>query len=266
MVDTPVVAVNTDVSLKFPNTFPTCMVTRAQAHDKEREIDLSDSFLQTACKDMSEKLHAAIRSVTNQVEILGAGELPLQLGHAQLVVAQKNDRSLRACIVAANKGMVVDSKVQFFWDNDLLMRKWENGDCVHQIVIPLGYRSQILTPAHDHVLSGHLGVRKTYERILRYFFWPGLKSDVAAHCRSYHSCQLSSKPNQIIPPAPLHPIPVINEPFERILIDCVGPLPKTKAGHQYTLTVMCAATRYPEAIPMRSIKAKVVRKELIKFC
>lgn len=29
---------------------------------------------------------------------------------------------------------------------------------------------------------------------------------------------------------------------------------------------MCAATRYPEAIPPRSLKAKVVVKELIKFC
>jgi hypothetical protein len=36
-------------------------------------------------------------------------------------------------------------------------------------------------------------------------------------------------PNQKIPQAPLCPIPAFDEPFSRILIDCVGPLPKTKS-------------------------------------
>ena len=41
-----------------------------------------------------------------------------------------------------------------------------------------------------------------------------------------------------------------------MIIDCVGPLPKTKSGNQYLLTVMCASTRFPEAIPLRNISAK----------
>ena len=32
------------------------------------------------------------------------------------------------------------------------------------------------------------------------------------------------------PKAPLKPIPAFEEPFSRIMIDCVGPLPKTKRG------------------------------------
>lgn len=221
--------------------------------------------MQTISEGVTDKVCDA-DPVTTQAEILGTCEFPVQVGREQLAVAQRNDPTLTVCIAAADNGTVANKRVQYFWENDLLMRKWENGDSVHQVVIPIGYRSQILMLAHDHVLSGHLGIRKTYERILRYFFWPGLKSDVSAYCRSCHSCQLAGKPNQIIPPAPLRPIPVINEPFDRILIDCVGPLPKSKAGHQYILTIMCAATRYPEAIPMRSIKAKAVVKELIRFC
>lgn len=56
-----------------------------------------------------------------------------------------------------------------------------------------------------------------------------------------------------MPAAPLYPIPVIEEPFERLIVDCVGPLPKSKSGHQYVLTTMCAATRFPEAIPLSSL-------------
>ncbi len=152
------------------------------------------------------------------------------------------------------------------------MRKWcskveEDLDwnVVYQVVVPLKYRSHVLCLAHEHLLSGHLGVTKTYHRILQHFFWPGLKRDVTKFCRTCHTCQIAGKPNQVISPAPLSPIPVIGEAFEEVLIDCVGPLPKTKAGNQYLCTVMCRATRFPEAIPLRKITAPVVLKALIKF-
>ena len=73
------------------------------------------------------------------------------------------------------------------------------------------------------------------------------------------------KPNQTIPKAHLQPIPVFDEPFSRIIIDCVGPLHKTKSGCQYRLTIMCASTRFPEAIPLRNIKTKTIVKALVKF-
>ena len=71
--------------------------------------------------------------------------------------------------------------------------------------------------------------------------------------------------NQKIPVAPLKPIPAFEEPFSRVIIDCVGPLPKTKTGNEYLLTIMCASTRFPEAIPLRNIKAASVVKALTKF-
>lgn len=71
-------------------------------------------------------------------------------------------------------------------------------------------------------MAGYLGVNKTYSRILQNFYWPGLKKDVVAYCRTCHFCQVAGKPNQRIPVAPLHPIPAFEEPFGRVLVDCVG--------------------------------------------
>ena len=65
--------------------------------------------------------------------------------------------------------------------------------------------------------------------------------------------------------SPLVPIPAMEEPFSRIIVDCVGPLPKTHAGNQYLLTIMCASTRFPKAIPLCNIKADKIVKALIKF-
>ena len=68
------------------------------------------------------------------------------------------------------------------------------------------------------------------------------------------------KPNQVIHKAGLQSVPAIDEPFSRIIIDCVGPLPKTKSGNDYLFTIMCASTRFPEAIPFRNIKTKTIVK------
>lgn len=54
-----------------------------------------------------------------------------------------------------------------------------------------------------------------------------MKKDITMFIKSCHVCQGGGKPNQIIPRAPLHPIWVVSDPFERTVIDCVRPLPKT---------------------------------------
>ncbi len=104
------------------------------------------------------------------------------------------------------------------------MRCWrppiadDDSHMVYQIVLPSGYHAQVLRLAHEHVYSGHLGVTKTYQCLSKHLFWPGVKSAVSTFVKAFHVCQLAGKPNQTIPQAPLQPIPVMGEPFERRLI------------------------------------------------
>lgn len=65
--------------------------------------------------------------------------------------------------------------------------------------------------------------------------------------------------------APLYPIPAVSQPFEHLIIDCVGPLPRSKSGAVYLLTVMCQSTRYPAAYPLRTISARSVVRALSQF-
>ena len=62
--------------------------------------------------------------------------------------------------------------------------------------------------------------------------------------------KLNCKP----PLASLKLIPAIQEPFDQVIIDCVGHLLKTKAGNQYLLTIMCQKIHFPEAILLRNNK------------
>ncbi|XP_076041903.1 uncharacterized protein LOC143025779 [Oratosquilla oratoria] len=133
-----------------------------------------------------------------------------------------------------------------------------------KVIVPDVYREKVISFSHDYI-GGHLGVQKTLDKIIKYFYWPGIHRQVAQYCKTCETCQLIGKPNIVIPPAPLQPIPVVPEPFTHVIIDVVGPLPKTKKGHLYMLTLMCTTTRYPEAIPLRSITARTVLPALTKF-
>ncbi len=158
----------------------------------------------------------------------------------------------------------------YFLEEGMLLRKWLPqgdtfvGDATFQIVVPFKLREGILRTAHDMV-AGHLGVKKTYDKIFRYFYWPRMKKDISACIKTCHTCQLTGKPNQTIKPAPLHPIPAVSQSFEHLVIDCVGPLPKSKSGSMYLFTVMCQTTRYPAAYPLRNITTKSIMKALTQF-
>ena len=47
----------------------------------------------------------------------------------------------------------------------------------------------------------------------------------------------------------------MKEPFERIAIDIIGSLPRSRKGYQYVLVIFDYAIRYPEAISLHCIDA-----------
>ncbi len=70
-------------------------------------------------------------------------------------------------------------------------------DCRIQIVVHLTFRQAVLQLSHEG-FAGHMGVRKTYNRILSKFYWPKVKRDVTSYIRSCHTCQMTGKTNRTI--------------------------------------------------------------------
>lgn len=251
-----------ELSENFPEVFHANVVTRAMAqkvsetsgNECDELVDLCDTFIARPLSSSgSSKVKSAPLSMLPCI-------LKKPLSREQLILQQKKDVSLSTLFADAVSEKDIESMPQgYFFRDGVLMRKWrpltasakDDWRVLNQIVVPSPYRTDVLHLAHDNLFSGHLGINKTSNRILRHFFWPGLRSDVAMYCKSCHTCQVTGKPNQLIPPAPLQPIPVMSEPFEHVILDCVGELPRTKTGKEYLLTVMCSMTRFPEAIPPR---------------
>ena len=65
--------------------------------------------------------------------------------------------------------------------------------------------------------------------------------------------------------APMIEREIVSVPFETVAIDLVGPFEKGRVGYRYLLTYVCMASKWPEAIPIKSIKARSVLDGLLKY-
>ena len=116
-------------------------------------------------------------------------------------------------------------------------------------MLPRVCHGTVMSLAHSIPLAGHLGKKKTTDRVLQRFYWPTIHRDIAEFCRTCESCQKCSSRKGVR--APLVPLPIISQPFERIAIDIVSPLPRSRLGNRYVLVICDYATHYPEAVPMK---------------
>ena len=80
---------------------------------------------------------------------------------------------------------IIDKRL-FFKDNDQL-----------RLCIPSGrIRDLILETHHDMPLGGHQGVTRTYDAIIKNFYFPRMKKVVERYCKSCISCQRNKAKNQ----------------------------------------------------------------------
>ena len=276
------------LEVDFPGIFPACAVTRSMGNNEESsenvgvyEPNLGLDELYELGNDESEVNDGPQKddnvdndlTITKVVDVC-SGVRDLKITREKLIEEQKMDDSLkdiRMNVVDEEKSANLASC--FYLEKGILMRKWrplttptyDTFSETHQIVVPIRFRSHIMQLAHDSPMAGHLGVNKTYRKVAKHFFWPKSRKDIADYCRTCPECQQVGKSAHTPKVAPLNPIPAFGEPFSRLIIDCVGPLPKTKKGNLYLFTIMCASTRFPEAIPLHSIKSKQIVQAFKKF-
>ena len=123
----------------------------------------------------------------------------------------------------------------------------------------------LIEKAHSSALGGHKGVTKTYGRIRQKFFWENMKVDI----QKYIQGCLQSQLKKLIRFKTKNPMVITDIPttaFEKISMDIVGPLPETKSGILYILTIQDNFTKYSLAIPLPNHQASTIADAfVIKF-
>ena len=106
-------------------------------------------------------------------------------------------------------------------------------------------------------------MKKTTNKITSNFYWPGIHSDITGFCQSCDICQLTvAKGN--VSKVPIEKMPLIDTPCKHVAVDLAGPIyPPSESGHRYIFTLVDYATRYPDAVPLKSIVTESVAEALV---
>ncbi|XP_040061524.1 uncharacterized protein LOC120836604 [Ixodes scapularis] len=193
---------------------------------------------------------------------------PLDINPAELSAKQKQDATLQKCFEAVGSKVASRSAdIDFVLMNGILFRRYRlpSQKEMEQLVVPTGLRTFVLKMAHEGILSGHQGIKRTTDRVLEEFYWPGVQGDVTWFVKSCDICQ-RTVPKHLVGRVPLKNMPVIETPFQRVAIDIVGPLsPTSEKGNRYVLTMVDYSTRYPDAVALPSIETERIAEALLEM-
>ena len=124
--------------------------------------------------------------------------------------------------------------------------------------VPKALQRQIFDKFHG---LSHAGTSVTTQLINDRYVWFNMKSDVRNWVRNCVECQSSKVQRHTKPPVEIIPMPTRR--FRQVMIDIVGPLPKSN-HHRYLLTIIDRFTRWPEVVALPSIEADTVATAFVE--
>ena len=172
-----------------------------------------------------------------------------------------------------NRELPTDLKIQqyvrhyaldCFIENDILWRRLGKEAIPPRVVLflPQSLVLEVIKEAHGTLVSGHDGVLKTKERILKCYFWPGMDKNINDFITACSKCQMRKK-GPLVGQALLNPLPQCTEPNQRVHVDLFGPLKTSSSGKKYILVMTDAFTKYVELVAVPDKEAKTVTSAIL---
>ncbi len=123
--------------------------------------------------------------------------------------------------------------------------------------VPKVIRSELISTYHDNLLAGHFDIEKTYELIVRKYYWPMLQRDVEAYVKSCDVC-LVSKAVCHKPYGDLQSLPVPTHRWKHLSMDFVTGLPISAnwKGDNYDL-ILVIVDRLTKIVHYEPVKVTI---------
>ncbi|KAJ8705933.1 hypothetical protein PYW07_010710 [Mythimna separata] len=180
-----------------------------------------------------------------------------------LEIAQDGDPETQILIEKARAGDLDFN--QYMVRNNLLYYKMDS-TAAPKLYIPKGSRLSILRLFHDE--NCHVGLDKTYQKILEYFWFPGIYKFIKkyiSHCLICVEKKTHHGPKQGM----LHPIEKTPIPFHTVHLDCTGPFPQSPDGYKHLLIMIDGFTKFCILKPLKTMGAQelvdILRNSLTDF-
>lgn len=106
----------------------------------------------------------------------------------------------------------------------------------------------ILNDFHLLPTSGHAGIRRMFNKIRKYYYWPGLERDINNFVSRCDKCQRQKHSTYVKEPMTI--TTTAHTAMEKIFLDVVGPLDQDHKGYRYILTMQCELSKFVQAVPL----------------
>lgn len=115
----------------------------------------------------------------------------------------------------------------------------ETVDCetVWKCWVPSELRAKTIAEAQEHPSAAHGGVDKTAELIRRFYFWPGMGTQIRLYIAGCSTCKTTKATNQVLR-TPMGKAFGVDRPFHHLYAEILGPYPRSKSGHTTILIVL----------------------------
>lgn len=114
----------------------------------------------------------------------------------------------------------------------------------------------------DPIFGGHMGRKKMYTKLRSLFYWKGMINDINKFINDCPKCAVNKPRNGVRMPMMITKTP--QRPFDTIIIDTIGKLPRSPNGNEYAVTLVCDLTKYLVTSPIPDKSANTIAKAIVK--
>lgn len=125
-------------------------------------------------------------------------------------------------------------------------------------------RELIIKQYHGNLIHGHEGMNRTYKKLKARFRWEHMKEQVEDFVKKCPECQINKTRTQRNTKVPMQISFTPYEPFQKLNVDLMGPLPLSIHGNRYILSAQCDLTKYNIAIPLPNQESETIARALVK--
>lgn len=121
---------------------------------------------------------------------------------------------------------------------------------IWRIIAPSEFQNEIIRENHDDILSCHGGYYKTAKKVKSRYTWEAMDNAIKKYIRDCDVCKAVKNTN-LNQRAPMGSYREAKHPWRVVSTDYIGPLPRSKLGNKWILSIVDSFSKFVIVKPMK---------------